>query len=328
MSKNVNRGHGVLLLFVAFIEYIVFSSQVPGIIALFAVPAISSVLYGLNSRNQYVSCLILAMVVSGTTYYLTWDNNIFLYIITFAQIHLPAYIICNCFSRKNSNFKETIALLTITNIIFVIADLAIIKYKHQIDIMSTYISAFDEYIQSAALVAGSTGVLGDLSQQQITDLLNTFKETVVMLIPSLLIISTIIFSFVTAQLTKLIYKTYLKYNNPEQNFTSFSAGVLLSLINIVLLLISFMNKKPMINGITNNFMVVSMFIYAAHGLAVVSHFVYKKVKNSFTALIILVLLFVVLFVSTALIGSVGGLSILFYLGIFDSCFDFRRLKKK
>lgn len=327
MSKKARQNHLFLLLMIAFTEYIAFSSSFTVIMGLLAVPVISSVLFVTDSKITRFFYLAFAAVVSFTTFCLSSGNDIISFVSNYFQIHLTAFIIFYCISG-NKDFKETMAYLTIVNIIFVVADLTIIRFYHKVDFIGVYSDTFDEYIKSISVIAGAGEFIPGVTSAEITEILNSFKSTIIMLVPSMLIISCMLVSFVTLQLTTFVLRTYLHYDNSNLYFRNFKMKFYIAFVNIVLLIVSLISEKEFIIGVTYNFVLISMFLFSASGLSVICNLLYKKIKSRFALFVIFTFIVVALIFSALILGTAGGISILFYIGMLDSSFNFRKLKKK
>ena len=332
MSKTRRINHIFLLMIIALLEYIVFSTHMSGVIVFFACPVVCAVFYALKNKKQTAIYMIFAMLCSLMSYSFVFDlkviDNLLNYLFAFLQIHLCALVLAYCLKSDNFSFKETLIALTGANLLITIADIAIIRYYHKIDIIDVVNSSIMQITQSSAAMIKSTGVMSGASQQQIIDMFNMARQALVMLIPAVLIIINIVISFVTYEITSIIFKSYIKNRANNQKFRLVSVGNSLSVATLLLLILSTLSGSSYFESVVLNFVLVAAFLYMAGGFAIICFYIYKKIKNEAIAMLVSLIVLVFAVVSSSLITSINGLSILFFVGLFDANFDFRKIRKK
>ena len=335
MEKTRRINHIFLLVIIALLEYIVFSSHlsgISGIVAFCACPIFCTVLYTLKSKQQIAVYMVFALFCSLLSYCFVFDiklvDNIINFLFTFMQIHLCAFVLSNCLKSRNNSFKNAIFALTGANLFIAIANIAVIRYYHNIDIIDVLNTYFKQVADESVAIIKSYGIIEGVTQQQIIDVFDLVCNAIISLIPAALIIICFVISFVTYEITAIMFKAYIKNRTNDQKFRFVSVPNSLSIAAVLLLLVSLISDSLYLGSVIYNFVLVAAFLYISQGYAVICFYIYKKIKSDALAIIISVTVLMITIISCALIPSINGFSVLFFVGLFDSNFDFRKISNR
>ena len=249
-------------------------------------------------------------------------------LINFLDIYLPALVLSSLFKIKKINLYESMAGLTLSNIFIVLLGLSKIKFIDKINISKEFGSELALFFDNFKYIITQTPNLPSVNLEEIDTLLNTVQSTIIMLIPSILIIVCFILSYFELVLSKALIRAYTnkKLNNIE-SFYQIYIGNTISIITLILLVVSFSSSGTQFSFAVFNMAVICSFLYIINGLAVVYFLLIKKTRKTALSTLILVGVIFVSFMSISFLPTINGVSILFFVGLMDTSMNFRKLKR-
>ncbi len=247
-------------------------------------------------------------------------------IVRIADLFLPAYVLHLCFRNGKQNLGSAIFFTAGSNLIVTCLSLAQTTFVDKINMIDEIEKMYDSiYTTYVSIIAGS-GI--NQNPEEISVIFNAVKELSVMLIPSVLILSCIILSYIHIVFSRDMLKMYLKQeHNQIEYFYQIRTGKLLSTMTIILLLLTYFSGSSYFASGVYNFAVIAGFIYVINGLAVVYFLLIKKTKKVSISIIILTLGIIVSIITSIIMPVANIFTVLFIVGLMDTTFNFRKLKK-
>ena len=322
----------ISLIIIAVVEYTVFSLGANSVVTLIGIPIISSVLCTASGKRTFViDCIfasamsLLTAVLSG---YSTEVRSLTGFVIAFFQLHLPAVVFAVCLSKYKFSLKQTVIAVSGANVLVTIADLAVIKYLHKIDITKQVNDFFTEFSDTYISVIANTELSQGLNADALDEMMGVIKSVFLTLMPGILVLTCVIMSFVTFKIICVILRNLTKVDiDPRSKLRFFTIEGSLSLVTFILILLSFVVDSSYFAGGVYNFALLAGFAYAANGLAVVDFWLSVKIKNNYTHTILMIFLVFAAFISSVFMSAFNALSILFFIGLIDTNIDFRKIHK-
>ena len=290
----------------------------------------ASLLY-LSSKKTAPLYYIIG-IISYAMFYITNTDSILLdkmiiMLIEILDLYLPSLFLYKCLCDKKSKFTTCVKYVTVAKLFVVIISLAKTKYIDNVNIMSDIDAAFSEMITYYGDIISANANLIDKNINDINDLLITAKDGFIMLMPSFLIISSLIIGYVVSALSVSIIKSKIQNFHINNKFNKIYFGRKLNIITIITLILSFIVTNPFINMGLYNFLVIISILYIVDGLALLNYFIEKKTKNIFLTRLFIVLLIIFSFVSVATMPIINGFYIMFFAGMLHSTHDFRKIRR-
>ena len=159
------------------------------------------------------------------------------------------------------------------------------------------------------------------------EIINAGKNTVIILIPAILIIVMFISAFIIYEISKYVMVSFTRKTfSDDSKYRNFKINGALSLITIALLLTSALSDSEMYSNAVLNFSIISSFVYLANGFAVICHYLIKKINNKVLVIISAIAVIIMTFMSVFMISSINGFTIIFFIGLLDTTFDFRKIR--
>ena len=103
-------------------------------------------------------------------------------------------------------------------------------------------------------------------------------------------------------------------------------GYKLNIITLILLIISIFVRNTFVSAALYNYFVILAALYFIDGVAVLNHFLNKKIKRPMTAAITTWAIVFLGFITIFAMPAVNGITILFFLGMMDSTRNFRKIR--
>ena len=331
--KKINLHVGYIakffvLIFLSYINYEIFGSP---ILKLLSVAIACTMLFSVSNIKAFVMTVLnmLFYAFLYTNGNKSFEIGLFTeHLINFFDIYLPALVLARLFKIKKISLYESMAGLTLSNIFIVLLSLSKIKFVDKIDISKEFGGELALFFENFKYILTQTPNLPSVNLEEIDTLLNTVQNTIIMLIPSILIIVCFILSYAELILSKALIGAYTnkKLKNIE-SFYQIYIGNTISIITLVLLVISFSSSGTQFSFAVFNMAVICSFLYIVNGLAVVYFLLIKKTRKTALSTILLVVVVFVSFLSVSFLPTINGASILFLIGLMDTSMNFRKLKR-
>lgn len=270
-------------------------------------------------------CFAAAFLLRGST--VTADAFISA-LIAILNIYLPALTVSLCFKRKKTSALETAAFATAANILVLLLSMAKIRFCDKTDMYAQLEAVFSDIIgQYSALLSSDSAVLG-INSAALNQLLSTAKQVIIMMIPSMLIASSMLCAYFIMTVSRGLLGVYAPVKKPDIGyFSQFHIDGTLSKISLALLIIALFSENMYLTAGIYNFLAVAVFLYFADGLAVINFAASARTGNRPLSLLITAAVGVVAFLTVVTLPMFNGMTVLFLLGIIDSGRNFRQIKK-
>lgn len=226
----------------------------------------------------------------------------------------PAVVLGFCLKRKFAPFATIIAM----SLSMFIAYIAIIKFGALltgIDVLKEFFTIMDESVKKSQDILRGFG----LGEQQINESMNQIlkPETIKMMLPGLLAITALTGSFINYYFVGVIFKR-LKVNintiKPlDEWYINNNLSFGLFFITISAWLMAYF-KVENAEIVFNSVFIIFSYAFLINGFAVASWFLKKKGMARKVRILILIMVY-----------FMGLSQILFYLGLIDYAFDFRKI---
>ena len=271
-------------------------------------------------------------IISYALFYITNTDfvsldKIIVMLIEIIDLYLPSVFLYKCFCNKKSSFTTCVKFVTGANLIVLIISLAKTKYIDNVNIISDIDATFSEFITYYGDIISANANLINKNINNINEILIAAKDGFIMMLPSFLIISSLIIGYIISALSVSIIKTRIQSFHINNKFNKIYFGRKLNIITIVTLLLSFIIANPYISSGLYNFLVILSVLYITDGLALLNYFIEKKTKNRFLTRILTVFIFIFSIFSVASMPVINGFSIMFFAGMLDSTHDFRKIRR-
>ncbi len=294
--------------------------------------SVAASVFASASRGKFVAyqiygciCFIAAWFLHGTA--VTADSVISA-LIAMLNLYLPAFAVTICFGRKDTTALSSAAYVTIANIFVLLLSMAKIKFYDKTDMYAQLETLFNDIIgQYSDLISSNSSMLG-ISSAALTQLMSTAKQVIIMMIPSMLIASSMVCAYFVTAASRGLLGVYAPDKKPNIGyFSDFHMDGTLCKISLALLIIAMFSQNLYLSAGIYNFLAVAVFLYFADGLAIVNFAAVSRTNNRPLSLLITAAVGVVAFTTVATLPMFNGMTILFLLGIIDSGRDFRRTMK-
>lgn len=255
-------------------------------------------------------------------------ENCFDVILRALDLYLPAFAISLCFRRKNADTPSTVAYASMANIIVLLLSLAKIKFYNNIDLHKQLESVFNEIINQYSELISSNSALIGINPTMLSKSLETAKQALIMMLPSLMIIASMVCAYFVIVVSRSLINVHSRSQALSiEYFADLHIDNKLCKVSIVLLVIALFSENLYLTAGIYNFLAVAVAIYFADGLAIVNYIAFSKTNNRPLSLLITVAVAVAAFTTVATLPIFNGMTILFLLGVLDSGRDFRKIMK-
>lgn len=332
MKKSILSTTVIALLIIGALEYIIFSANIGVFAVLIGVPVISAILCTASGKSVQVTYLIFGSIISVVTGVLNGSftdiASVIDFVLRFSELHLPAYVLYRCAADKGLELKTTVLRTTCANLAVTVADLAVIKYLHKINMTDTITDAFAEFTDNYMSVISTVDLGLKIDIDTISKALELLTAGFVMFMPAILILVCTAISLVTFLIAKALIVNFTKVKvSAMSRLRFFHIGRGLSFFTFAILLLTFASDSSYFAGGVYNFALLSAFAYLANGLAVVDFLLAKRIKSKVGHRIILTLIIILSVISSVSGSPISGLTVLFFTGLIDTSFDFRRMHR-
>ncbi len=322
----------ISLLIIGALEYIIFSTNLGVFASLIGIPVLSALLCSAKDKGLLITYIVFGSVISlavGALYGSFGDVVTTMgFVIKYLQLHLPAYVLSRCALDKGLVFKTTVIRTTGANLVVTIADLAVIKYLHKIDMTDTvsgYLSEFNQTYMSV-ITAADPGL--KIDTQTLSKALDIVTTGFIMFMPAVIILICTIMSYVVFLITKGLVHNFTKVKvSAMSRLRFFYVGSGLSFFTFFLLILTYMSDSSYFARGVYNFALLSAFAYVVNGIAVVDFLLAKRIKSIAGHRTILIGIVILSLVSAVTASPISGLSVLFFAGLIDTSFDFRKMHR-
>ena len=186
----------------------------------------------------------------------------------------------------------------------------------------------EEFSQNYMAVISNVDLGLEIDLNIVSKALELVSAGIVMFMPAILILSCVFMSYAAFVILKLFIANFTKHKvTAMSKMRFFSIGRSLSFFTFLLLIFTYMSDSSYFAGGVYNFALLSAFVYVINGFAVVDFLLAKHIKNNAAHKAVLIVIVILSVVSTMFGSPISGISILFFTGLIDTNFDFRRLHK-
>ncbi len=216
------------------------------------------------------------------------------------------------------------------NILVLLAQFVKLKLFDNIDILNVLIKTpLKSFFDSYESLLSQSGTLTDEMQEMLHEASSVFIKMIEMLSPALLIISALLsafFIFLAAR--KVLYHVYKVVFLNIAHFWALQLGRKVSVLMFGLILATMLlPSDSIVTQALLNITVILSAVYVLCGLSVIDFFFRRTKIFSIARALIYVLALILLFLFTSFIPIINPLYLLMFLGLFDSTFDFRKLRQ-
>ncbi len=185
--------------------------------------------------------------------------------------------------------------------------------------IKNFLSGYEEIVKSSGV--DFTEMFG----ASIEDAIWALSQSVSMIVPALLILSSLALAFIVYAVSKKILKMY-RVKLYTKSFDEFGLPAATSIALVASYIITMFSSSTF-GAACANILIILTTLYVICGFSVVEYKFKSKVRFSlFRIIIYIVVLFVSSFVSM-LIPFFNVVSILMIIGMFDGVYDFRKLRR-
>ena len=332
MNKPDSSSNIISLFIIAVIEYTMFALNSISIISFICIPILTTVLVTANSKKSYylrlISAFVLSLISAFAAGYSLNIHDMCEAGVIFIQLHIPAVAIAYCINNHNFDFKTSVIYASGANVIALIANLAVVKYVHNVDMTKLIGDEIDAMSDMYKTLMSTANLSGTLDAETFDNMFKLVKSAVVMLMPAILILSCVVIAFVVFKITCTIIDNFTKIRvGYVSKLRYFIINSKLSFITFLLLIISSVSGNSYFTGAVYNFAMIAAFAYVADGIALVDFLLAKNIKNKIIHKIAIILIVILSILSGAVLSGVNGLTVLFFVGLLDAGRDFRKLRK-
>lgn len=331
------RKHGVFfdilnIIILTVISYICASTDSVYAPVVLLSSAVAAAVFTLAPQKRYVIyqiygciCFAVSFFIHGTA--VTVDSIINA-LIAMLNLYLPSFAVSVCFRQRNSTALSAAAYVSAANIFVLLLSMAKIRFFDNTDMYKQLETMFSDIIaQYSELLSSNSAVFG-INSVALGQLMSTAKRVIIMMMPSMLITSSMICAYFVISVSCGLLKVYAPDKKPDIGyFSDFHIDGLLCKISLGLLIIAMFSQNMYLTAGIYNFLAVAMFLYFADGLAIVNFMAVSHTNNRPLSLLITVAVGIVAFTTVATLPMFNGMTLLFLLGIIDSGRDFRRTMK-
>lgn len=332
MKKSILSTTAIALLIIAALEYIIFSANMGAFAVIIGIPVLSALMCSARNKRVLI-CLIafgsIVSLISGAMYgYFTDVQSGLAFVIEYFQLHLPAFVLYRCAVDKGLELKPAIIRTTAANLAVTVVDLALVKYLRKINMTDTIAAYMDEFSQNYMSVISTVDFGVKIDTETVSKALELVSAGLIMFMPAILILICMLMSYIAFVIGKALIANFTKVKiSAMSKLRFFHIGNGLSFFTLFILIFTFMSESSYFAGGVYNFALLSAFAYMINGLAVVDFLLAKRVKSNSGHKLLMILIVILSVISSVSGSPISGLSVLFFTGLIDVSFDFRKMHR-
>lgn len=301
------------------------------VVSFFICALLGSVIYGLNYRQK--AALSCVFVIVSTLIYVftkTTSYGIIMHILNILNVLLPAWVLCITAEKGTTNLRTAVHCLTIANTAITIGGLWVYKTINKVKIADDYIIPLMNNLKKEYITVMQSQTATAEYSAQFEKYFDVVREYFVMFLPVMIVAVCMFSAFIITEIFMFIVnKTNFSNKSSKVCFSEFklleplpcSGTVLLIIFAVVLF-----GKSGILSSACSNLIAFIMLEYSLCGLAVVFYWLSKCLRlNGISKIFVYIV--AVLFLSIISVAFGGILNILLLIGMFDSTFNFRKLKR-
>lgn len=311
-KRIINTGKDLVLAFLISVLFMIASLRLFPILLLLL--PVFFIIVGLRN-GRFSGVIGIGLFSLLISYYTNINFGLSLFIILGPITFTIQYLI----TEKERPMK----ILMIGTLVFVISLVFILTYESKVmglDFKDEMEKSFKDMLElSMEAVEGE-----NLSKFQLGDLeegLKSIYKMTLSLVPSILVLISFIFSYLNYKISSFIYNYDEpgKYEVPDfSKFTLPNNFFLGTAVMFIIIKIVERLEFPYYNALQMNVMLLVIFVLLVQGVSVISYFLKTKNIRKFFRVILIIFIGLILPLNTLVL----------MLGIIDSIFDLRKLRKK
>lgn len=165
-----------------------------------------------------------------------------------------------------------------------------------------------------------------LSEETLFEILDTIRETTIMIIPSVLVIVSIVIGYAIMWYVNYTLRKLPVKNREDHSFSRLRMPRLSIIVFVLVVIAFFVSKSQKFDYVLVNMLVVLGTLCFFSGMSVVDFYLRKKIKNIFPRLLIHFAIYMISGVFTGIIPFANIFLIYILLSVVDSFVNIRRIK--